>query len=122
MNRLNPVRINQSNYSQDADGLSNVFRSMFQSASKKIASEGSKKLMKTAAETAAKAAIEPIAKKTGETVANKIFKTTAQEPDKNEQEPQLKYDKGAVIEKELKKYIRIKIMIIKIIRTMIKSI
>ena len=63
MNRLNPVRINQSNYSQDGDGLSNVFRSMFKSATKKIASEGSKKIMKTAAETAAKAAIEPIAKK-----------------------------------------------------------
>ena len=64
MNRLNPVRINHSNYSQyqDGDGLSNVFKSMFNSATKKLASEGSKKLMKSAAETAAKAVIEPIAK------------------------------------------------------------
>ena len=48
MNRLNPIRINQSNYSQDqdGDGLSNVFKSMFKSATKKLAAEGSKKIMK----------------------------------------------------------------------------
>ena len=103
MNRLNPVRINYSNYSQnqDGDGLTNVFKSMFNSAAKKIASESSKKIIKSAAETAAKAAVEPIAKKTGETVANKIFKTEEEVPNKIENK--IPIDKGNIIEKELKK-------------------
>ena len=39
MNRLNPVRINYNNYSQQddytGDGLINVFKSMFNSGAKK---------------------------------------------------------------------------------------
>ena len=117
MNRLNPVRINYNNYSQDTmgDGLSNAFKSMFNSAAKQMAAESSKKIIKSAAETAAKAAVEPIAKITGEVVANKIFKPTTEAPDKYEGETPIKHDKGPIIEKELKKYI--KMMIIRVIIT-----
>ena len=77
--------------------------------------------MKSAAETAVKAAIEPVAQKTGEVITNKIFKST-EEPDKNEEEKPIKRDKGAVIEKELKKYISIRQIIRSIIRSMIRNI
>ena len=115
MNRLNPVRINYHNYSQDTmgDGLSNVFKSMVNSAAKKMAAESSKKIIKSAAETAAIAAVEPIVKKTG--VANKIFKPTTEATDKYEGETPIRHDKGPIIEKELKKYI--KMMIIRMIIT-----
>ena len=111
MNRLNPVRINYINFSQETtgDGLSNVFNSMFNSAAKTIASEISKKIIKSAAETATKAAIEPVAKKTGQVIAANIFKTTEEAPDKNEEEMPIKCDKGPVIEKDLKKVYKDKI-------------
>ena len=102
--RLKPVRINYNNYSQDTMGadLSDVFKSMFNSAVKKMASESSKKIIKSAAETAAKAAVEPVAKIAGEVVANKIFKSATEIPVDEEERP-IKYDKGSIIEKEIKK-------------------
>ena len=89
-------------YCNNGEGLSDVFKSIFNSAATKLASESSKKIIKSAAETAAKAAVEPVAKKTDEVVANKIFKSSTQLP-VIEEEPKIKQDKGNIIEKELKK-------------------
>ena len=49
-------------HNYNGDGLSEVFKSMFNSATKKIASEITKTIANTAIESAAKAAAEPIGK------------------------------------------------------------
>ena len=88
------------------DGLSDVFKSMFNTASKKLASESTKKIAKSAIESAAKSGAEQIGKKSGEVLADKLFnnsdKTKKIEPIEqtiNEVIP----NKGHIIEKELKK-------------------
>ena len=103
MNR--PFRKEQI-HSTYSDGLSDVFKSMFNSACKKLASESTKKIAKSAIESAAKSATEPIGKKTGKIVANKIFKSSNKEEVPlvpNIEEPKVLANKGHIIEKELKK-------------------
>ena len=88
-------------------GIGDVFKSMFNSASKKIASETTKKIAKSAVESAAKSSADVIGKKGAEHIANKIFNNT----DNKKTEPvidqsQINYvipNKGQIIEKELKK-------------------
>ena len=112
--RFKPVRINNYNNEDPVgDGLSDVLKSMFNSAAKKITSESTKKVL----ETAAKSAVEPIAKKAGEKVANKIF-----EEKKELINNHIKPNSGVIIEKEIQKYIKTmmnmrKKMILKIILT-----
>ena len=88
-------------------GISDVFKSMFNSASKKIASESTKKIAKSAIESAAKSSADVLGKKSAEHIANKIFNNT----DNKKTEPVIDQslindvipNKGAIIEKELKK-------------------
>ena len=100
--RFRKDKIHNINY---GDGLSDVFKSMFNSASKKIANESAKKIAKTAIESGVKAAAEPIGKKSGEVLANKLFNSSNT---KNNvvpiiEEPKVIKDKGNIIEKELKR-------------------
>ena len=87
------------------DGLSDVFKSMFNSASKKLASESAKKIAKTAFESGVKSAAEPIGKNTGEVLANKLFNPSDTKNNVQQiiEEPKVLKDKGNIIEKELKK-------------------
>ena len=88
-------------------GISDVFKSMFNSAAKKIASESTKKIAKSAVETAAKSSADVLGKKSAEHIANKIFNNS----DNKKTEPVIDQttindvipNKGAIIEKELKK-------------------
>ena len=88
------------------DGLSDVFKSMFNSATKKLASESTKEIATSVVESAVKSAAEPLGKKTGEVLANKIFNSS--DKDKKiepiiEQPNEVIPDKGYIIEKDLKK-------------------
>ena len=61
MNRsFRKERINDTYH---GESISDVFKSMFNTASKNIASESTKKIAKSAIESATKAAAEPIGKK-----------------------------------------------------------
>ena len=88
-------------------GISDVFKSMFNSAAKNIASESAKKIAKSAVESAAKSSADVIGKKSAEVLANKIFNNS----DNKKTQPvidQLQINdvipnKGQIIEKELKK-------------------
>ena len=88
-------------------GISDVFKSMFNSASKKIASESTKKIAKSAIESAAKSSADVLGKKSAEVLANKIFNNS----DNKKTEPVIDQapindiipNKGVIIEKELKK-------------------
>ena len=89
-------------------GISDVFKSMFNSAAKKIASESTKKIAQSAVESAAKSSADVLGKKTAEVLANKIFNNSdktkktnpiIEQPMDNEVIP----NKGVIIEKELKK-------------------
>ena len=87
-------------------GISDVFKSMMNSATNKITSESAKKIAKSAIESSVKSAAEPIGKKTGEVLANKIFNTS--DKDKKiepiiEQPNKVIPNKGDIIEKELMK-------------------
>ena len=90
------------------DGLTDVFKSMFNTATKKIVSESTKKIAKSAIESAAKSAAEPIGKKTGEVLVDKIFNSSSDKIKKIEpiiEQPinDVIPNKGHIIEKELKK-------------------
>ena len=89
-------------------GITDVFKSMFNSAAKNIASESTKKIAKSAVESAAKSSADVLGKKSAEVLANKIFNNT----DNNKKtQPVIDQsqindvipNKGAIIEKELKK-------------------
>ena len=89
-------------------GISDVFKNMFNSATKKIASESTKKIAKSAIESAAKSSADVLGKKSAEVLANKIFNNSDnkktdplidQMPINNDVIP----NKGVIIEKELKK-------------------
>ena len=89
-------------------GISDVFKSLFNSATKKIASESTKKIAKSAVESAAKSSADVLGKRSAEVLANKIFNNSdktkkinpiIEQPMDNEVIP----NKGAIIEKELKK-------------------
>ena len=87
-------------------GLSNVFKSMFNSAAKKIATEGTKKIAQSAIESAAKSSADVIGKKSAEVLADKIFnnkKDKKIEPIIEESINEITPNKGDIIEKELKK-------------------
>ena len=96
-------KIREINNYTYGDGISDVFKSMFNSATKKLASESTKKIAKSAVESAVKSAAEPLGKKTGEVLANKLFNSSDKvkkiEPIVEEPIP----NKGDIIEKELKK-------------------
>ena len=104
--------MNRRKFKQERDrinrveGLSDIFKSMISSASKKMGSEATKKIVKSAADSAAKAAVKPIAKPTGEVIANKMFS-------KDEPKDDRKIDGGPMIEKELQKHIKTMIIMIK---------
>ena len=88
------------------DGLSDVFKSMFNSASKKLASESAKKIATSAIESGVKSVAEPLGKKTGQVLADKLFNSS--DKDKKiepiiEQTNTVVPNKGDIIEKELKK-------------------
>ena len=86
------------------DGLGDVFKSMFNSGAKKLASESTKKIAKSAIESGVKVASEPIGKKTGEVLANKLFNSSDKKIEPIiEQQNGVIPDKGHIIEKELKK-------------------
>ena len=97
-------------------GISDVFKSMFNSATKKIASESTKKIAKSAVESAAKSSADVLGKKSAEVLANKIFNNSNNKKTEAiiDQAPinEVIPNKGVIIEKELKKYIRQKIMMI----------
>ena len=103
MNRS--FRTERFNNNYHCESISDVFKSMFDSASKKLASESAKKIAKSAIESGVKAAAEPVGKKSGELLANKIFNSS----DKDKkiepiiEEPKIVSNKGVIIEKELKK-------------------
>ena len=87
-------------------GISDVFKSMFNSAAKNIASESTKKIAKTAIESAAKSSADVLGKKSAEHIANKIFNNTDKKTEQIiEQTPNNDVipNKGQIIEKELKK-------------------
>ena len=103
MNRS--FRTERFNNNYHGESISDVFKSMFDSASKKLASESATKIAKSAIESGVKAAAEPVGKKSGEFLANKIFNSS----DKDKkiepiiEEPKIVSNKGVIIEKELKK-------------------
>ena len=89
-------------------GISDVFKSLFNSATKKIASESTKKIAKSAIESAAKSSADVLGKRSAEVLSDKIFNNSdktkkinpiIEQPMDNEVIP----NKGAIIEKELKK-------------------
>ena len=87
-------------------GISDVFKSMFNSAAKKIASESTKKIAKTAVESAAKSSADVLGKKSAEVLANKIFNNSDKKTEPVIDQSQINYvipNKGQIIEKELKK-------------------
>ena len=88
-------------------GLSDVFKSMFNSATKKIASQGAKKIAQSAIESAAKSSADVLGKKSAEVLADKIFNNTKKdkkiEPIIEESINEVTPNKGDIIEKELKK-------------------
>ena len=101
--RFRKERIHDINY---GDGISNVFKSMFNSASKTLASESAKKIAKSAIESVVKAAAEPIGKKSSEVLANKLFNQSSDTKNNVQpiiEEPKVVKDKGNIIEQELKK-------------------
>ena len=102
MNRsLRKERINNTYH---GESLSDVFKSMFNSASKTIANESAKNIAKSAIESGVKAAAEPIGKKSGEVLANKLFNPSNKEKiEEIIEEPKVIPNKGVFIEKELKK-------------------
>ena len=88
-------------------GISDVFKSMFNSAAKKIASESTKKIAKSAVESAAKSSADVLGKKSAEVLANKIFNNTDKKIEQIIEQTPINNDvipnKGVIIEKELKK-------------------
>ena len=80
---------------------------MFNTASKKLASESTKKIATSAVESAVKSAAEPIGKNTGEVLANKMFNSSDKvkkiEPIIEQPINEVIPNKGDIIEKELKK-------------------
>ena len=88
-------------------GISDVFKSMFNSATKKIASESTKKIAKSAVESAAKSSADVLGKKSAEVLANKIFNNSDNKKTEQiiDQAPinDVIQNKGVIIEKELKK-------------------
>ena len=87
-------------------GISDVFKSMFNSAAKNIASESTKKIAKSAVESAAKSSADVLGKKSAEVLANKIFNNSDKKIEQViDQTPinDVIPNKGAIIEKELKK-------------------
>ena len=87
------------------DGISDIFKSMFNSASKKLASESTKKIAKSAVETAVKSAAEPLGKKSGEFLTNKLFNLNDKKVEPKIEQPidEVIPNNGHIIEKELKK-------------------
>ena len=88
-------------------GLSNVFKSMFNTASKKLASQSAKKIAQSAIESAAKSSADALGKKSAEALADKIFNNNKKdkkiEPIIEESINEAIPNKGDIIEKELKK-------------------
>ena len=89
-------------------GISDVFKSMFNSAAKNIASESTKKIAKSAVESAAKSSADVLGKRGAEHIANKIFNNTDNKKtqpviDQSQINDDVIPNKGPIIEKELKK-------------------
>ena len=88
-------------------GLGNVFKSMFNSATKKLASESAKKITKSAIESAAKSSADVLGKRTAEVLSDKIFNNKKTDkkivPIIEESINEVIPNKGDIIEKELKK-------------------
>ena len=89
------------------DGLSDVFKNMFNSATKKLASESTKKIATSAVESASKSMAQPLGEKTGQVLASKLFNSSDKakkiEPIIEQPINEVIPNKGNIIEKELKK-------------------
>ena len=101
MNRS--FRKEKINNTYHGESISDVFKSMFNSGSKKLARESAKKIAKSAIESGVKAAAEPVGKKTGEVLANKLFNPSNKEKIEPIIEEPKVIPQGNIIEKELKK-------------------